>query len=238
MSGLVDWFEQLSTPAQSAIISAVVALLTALLTTFGAPSVKYALDKRLEGRELDMTYRFEQQKALKDHLAKHRGEFLEAADTFSHRLMNFQVNADRGWLSLNGNYAGEVGHYANTFAYRFLLFIGAARRMEQEAYFIDTTVAADTDLNFLKALKLNRQVWTDTELFRRWDTTAVRLRTISLLINSLPWRTVSEHNPLPPLRHKSESRATRMSISLSSWTDCALRRHATATIGSCVRSSS
>jgi hypothetical protein len=165
MSSFTDWFSHLDPAVSAALVSLVVAVLTMISGALIGPSMKFAFDKRLEWQKLDLAYRSEQRKALKDHLARHRGRFLEAADALGHRFWNYQQNEAHGWLKMEGRYYGDVGYYPTTFAYRVLVCLSTARQMEREALYIDAAVAANDDFTFLKALKLTTQVWTDTLLF-------------------------------------------------------------------------
>lgn len=165
LSALGDWLMSLQPAVAAAIVGATVSLLTATLTLFLAPSVKYAFDQRMENRKLEILYRFEQRKALKDHIARHLGHFLEAADSLSNRFKNYEHNSAKGWLNMRGLYFGTLGYYSSTFAYRLLRCLGTIRSVQREAIYIDTTIAAVHDQEFLKALKLNITIWTDVRLF-------------------------------------------------------------------------
>lgn len=166
MSNVSDWLNSLQPVVAAAVVAAVVSLLTTGLATFIAPYIKYGFDKRLENRKLDLIYQSEQRKALRDHIARHKGRFLEAAESLSHRLWNYERNQEKGWLATQGQYSGEFRYYSKTFAYRFLLCLGTARLLEREAMYIDANFASPGDFTFLKALKLNILVWTDTDLFK------------------------------------------------------------------------
>ena len=143
--GVVDWVGDLEPAVVAAIVSLVVTLLTLVVSTLVAPRIKFSYDQKLEAQKVELAYRSEQVKALKDHLARHRGRFLEAADDLSHRLWNYEQNEAKGWLILNGRYTGQMPYYAMSFAYRLLASLAAARRMEREAFYVDATVAADED---------------------------------------------------------------------------------------------
>lgn len=146
-------------------MAACVALATTAAATFIAPYIKYGFDKRLENRKLELAYQSEQRKALRNHIALHKGRFLEAADSLSQRLWNYERNQAKNWLATEGHYSGTFRYYTKTFAYRFLLCIGTARLLEREAMYVDATYAKSDDFAFLKAIKLTIAVWTDTDLF-------------------------------------------------------------------------
>jgi hypothetical protein len=160
-----DWFRGLPPYVVAALVSLCVTVVTLLVTTFVAPIVKFSFDKKLEARKLELVYRSEQVKKLKDQLAGHRGRFLEAADSLNHRLWNYEINESKGWLSLDGKYSGDVPYYALSFAHRLLVTLAVGRRLEREALYVDARVAAEADFAFLKSLKLGRQVWTSATLF-------------------------------------------------------------------------
>ncbi len=165
MSLVYGWFNGVQPAAAAALVSLIVALVTTVATVLIAPSIKYAFDRRLEDRKLDLTYRYEQRKALKDHIGRHKGAFLESAEALSGRMQNFHHHEQRGWLELKGKCAGEIAYYPTTFAYRLLHALGTGRMLEREALFIDASVASDDDLSFLKAVKLNALVWRMASLF-------------------------------------------------------------------------
>jgi hypothetical protein len=167
MNGVVEWLNGLEPAVAAAVVAAVVSLLTTLLATLVGPYLKYGYDKRLENRKLEFVYQSEQRNALRNHIAHHKGRFLEAADSLSHRIWNYERNQDKDWLATRGQYSGDFRYYTKTFAYRFLLFVGTARLLEREAMYIDAKFATRSDFAFLKAIKLNIGVWTDTDLFKR-----------------------------------------------------------------------
>lgn len=94
--GVVDWVGDLEPAVVAAIVSLVVTLLTLVVSTLVAPRIKFSYDQKLEAQKVELAYRSEQVKALKDHLARHRGRFLEAADDLSHRLWNYEQNEAKG----------------------------------------------------------------------------------------------------------------------------------------------
>lgn len=93
---MLDWFSRLSPSVAAALVSLLVTVLTLVVSVLVGPSVKFAFDKRLKGQKLELAYRWEQRKALKDHIARHRGIFLESAEALAQRLWNYQENESRG----------------------------------------------------------------------------------------------------------------------------------------------
>ncbi|MEU6079830.1 hypothetical protein [Streptomyces sp. NPDC047108] len=144
----------------SALISGVVALLVSVV----GPSLKHGFDKRFLRRKLELEYRYEQQKNLRDHIARFKGLFLETGGSLSGRMWNFYKNESQGWLAFDSRDLPR-GYYVNSFAYRILITVAACRLIERQALFFDTTVAAKKDRKFLEAMKLNIATWTEIELF-------------------------------------------------------------------------
>ena len=56
---------------------------------------------------MEITYRSEQQKALRDHFAMYKGLLLEAGESLNHRFWNFYYHEKAGWLDLRGHYFGN-----------------------------------------------------------------------------------------------------------------------------------
>jgi hypothetical protein len=151
-------------------IAAAVSLVTTIATILVAPSVKYAFDQRLENRKLDISCRFEQRKALKDHIARHMGRFLEAADSLDHRPQKLRGKlaarvAPHAWR-LFRNSRILSGHLRLPIAFVFgqLFEHCSGRRC------ISTRgLATVRERSFLKAIRLNVAIWTDVRLFKGLD---------------------------------------------------------------------
>lgn len=165
---MTEWFNKLLT-LPPVVAAAVVAAVISSATTILALALKSWYDTRHYSRKLELNYRFEQQKKLRDHLGQGKGKLLEACETLNHRIWNFYGNVDRGWLTLGDAYVGSVGYYARSFAYRLMYVFSLSHKVETEALYIDVTVAQPFDFVFLKALKLYVQVWTDVNLFEGFE---------------------------------------------------------------------
>ncbi|WP_203978916.1 hypothetical protein [Planotetraspora silvatica] len=161
---MLGWLESIDPSLAAALISAVVSVAVAVMTVLLAPTLKYGLDSRLESRKLDLHYRSEQRKALREHIARHKGRILETAADLNDRLANFVRLADaKDWLVLEGRYPG--GSYSRTFAQRLISHWCVIQQFTDSAIYVDATVATKGDLAFLKILRLNIGIWTDASLF-------------------------------------------------------------------------
>ena len=63
-----------------ALAAAIVAALVSLATTMLSSTLKYWYDTRHYSRKLELDYRYEQSKKLRDHIALNKGQLLEACD--------------------------------------------------------------------------------------------------------------------------------------------------------------
>lgn len=164
---LPEWFDKADTAVKVALIAALASLATSLITVlhslFGAP-MKYWLETRALRNKLAMEYEYAQRKNLRELIGKYQGRMLEAAESLNNRLWNLYGNQGRGWLDANGNYT-NCGYYLPSFVYRFLNFYSLARRFESEAILIDSRIAEDKDLDFVKFVKAFHWAICDIALF-------------------------------------------------------------------------
>ncbi len=168
---LPDFFNNADTSVRVALIAAFAALATSLITVghslFGAP-LKYWLEKRALRNKLSTEYEYEQRKNLRELIGKYQGRMLEAAETLNHRLWNLYENQDKGWLDVQGDYRNS-GYYHSSSVYRFLGFYALARRFESEAVLIDSRIAENRDLDFVKFVKAFAWAVCDVALFDNVD---------------------------------------------------------------------
>jgi pimeloyl-ACP methyl ester carboxylesterase len=156
------WLTDLNPTLAAAIVSAAVTLLVLLITSLLAPSVKYNFDRRLERRKLELAYVAEQRKALRNHIGYHKGTILAAAEALQSSLDKYHVSPEApAWLQTR---PGE-GYFTRLVAFRVLSYWHALERFSREAMFIDATVATKEDWAFVKAVRLNLDVWSDVSLF-------------------------------------------------------------------------
>ena len=130
---MIDYFLGFTPQTQAAIIAA----LTALLTTMLSFVTKSWIEKRIHLNKLESEYRYEQQKNLKAILSKNKMRLLNAGESLNHRLWNNIENHSENWLSSRGNY-----YYS--FVYRFVSFFAYIRQIEKELIYIDSTFAGKT----------------------------------------------------------------------------------------------
>lgn len=146
---IVDKFE-------IALISAVVSVITFLITHW----VKNYFDKKLHLGKLRTDHKFQEQKKIKEAIAKYKVHLVSACEDLNHRFWNFARNHQEPWMNTSGNYQNE-SHYFHSFAYRILAVFAWIKKIEKEMIFLDTTIADKQDLEFIKFLKIFPQIFSN-----------------------------------------------------------------------------
>lgn len=113
---------------------------------------------------LDQTHFHEQRKNIKESISKNKVNIINAADELNHRLWNFSENYSNNWHKKNDKSINEQ-YYLYSFAYRLLAFYAWCAKAEGDMIYLDSTVAEDKDLDFVKFLKLFPQIMCDASLF-------------------------------------------------------------------------
>ena len=159
---LLEPISSLDIKIQTVIISSVLGLFAGLLGSY----IKHILLKISVKHKFETEYVYEQKKKLRDLIGVYYGRFLESAEQLNHRLMNLHINKDRGWLNVNSIYnKPNDTYYFSTTVYRFLAFQFLIRKFSADAIYIDSRIAEQNDLLFLKFIKALESIMTDVTLF-------------------------------------------------------------------------
>jgi hypothetical protein len=146
----------------AAVISAAVSIVTVLLSFL----LKAWFEKHFVMFKLEAEHRYEQKKKIKEVIAKHKSQLLDAAETLNHRLWNFADNYVQNWHEIPDISTLPQQYYLASFTYRMLALFAWIRKIEKEMVYLDTTVASRTDLNFVKFLRVFSQMMCDVVLFK------------------------------------------------------------------------
>ena len=144
---------------QVALISAIVSFITFLLTIV----IKNYFENELHKRKLETEHKFNQQKMIKEVLAKYKVQLLTACEDFNYRMWNFAENHSKGWhcISEKDNDYSKPHYYFHSFVYRFLSVLAWIKKIQKDVVFIDTTLASKKDLEFIKFLRVTSQLFCD-----------------------------------------------------------------------------
>jgi len=105
---VLEWFATLDPPVVAALVSAAVSIVVAAFTALAAPALKYRWDSRLEAQKLDLQYTSEQRKALRDHIARHKGRMLETLEDMTAALCSAVEGEDLTPADMRRAFASAV----------------------------------------------------------------------------------------------------------------------------------
>jgi hypothetical protein len=138
--------------------AALVALVTALVTTVAATPLRYVVDRALLVQKSKTEYEFEARKELRSLIGRYHGRVLDAAVDLHHRMVNLYGDE---WdpvryrrLDVRGQ--PDDNYYYLSTVRRFLNLAALCLRFEQEATFIDARIAERGDREFLYFIRAFR----------------------------------------------------------------------------------
>jgi hypothetical protein len=146
---------------QTVLISAFVSIVTLLLGFF----FKAWFERHFIIFKLEAEHRYDQKKKVKEVLARHKTQLLDAGEGLNHRLWNFSENYPEKWHSISFPIDLNRHYYILSFTFRLLEFFACVGRVESEMVYLDTTIASKDDLDFVKCLRIFTQTMCDADLF-------------------------------------------------------------------------
>ncbi|MDR1006912.1 MAG: hypothetical protein LBL74_08660 [Bacteroidales bacterium] len=145
---------------QVAVISVIVSVITFFITNY----IKNYFEKRLLKSKLETEHRFNQQKQIKEVLAKNKVHLLTACEDFNHRMLNFASNYNKRWHYISNNdFTEPRNYYFHSFVYRFLAVFAWIKIIQNEMIFLDTTIASTKDLEFVKFIRVCPEILCDLD---------------------------------------------------------------------------
>jgi len=164
---MIEWVKTLDLTIQVVIISSITSIFGFITgwifkLLYERNSLKYKLKKE---------YEFEQKKKLKDEIAKNKIHLLNAVEELNHRLWNFSQNISTKKYSVSkNNWFTEEQYYLNSFIYRFIKVLYLTIKTENDTVSIDSTIADNNDILFLKYIKTFKDIFTDKDLIKNLPT--------------------------------------------------------------------
>src|SRR5215212_848907 len=156
---------------QPAVIAAVVALLSSIVTTVITIWFKdFLVVKSLLRDKLTTEYEYDQRKKLRELIGSYHGRVLLSADSLSRRTKNLlDSNEAKKWRKADGGYNQPENYYFRTTVYRFLELYTYAHRFETQALFIDSRIADEQDFLFMQYVETFLRIAGDTHLYDDLD---------------------------------------------------------------------
>jgi hypothetical protein len=163
---MIDSWNLMDVEVKSAIISAITSILILILGGLGKIIYeRYSLNYKLKKK-----YKFEQQKKIKDEIAKTKIQLLNSAEEFNSRLWNFKNNLDKGWHSIDEvEWLNEERYYLRSSVFRFIQFIYWIIRTEKSLLSFDSTVASNKEDSYLKFIKTFKIFFCQPDLLKNLD---------------------------------------------------------------------
>jgi len=158
---MIEWINNLDSKIIAAIIAAIVSILTLIISL----STKNFLEKRIHFFKLKTEHEFEQRKKIKSVLSGNKIRLINSCDSMNHRFYNFSNNHGKKWhfVDIENNMPPTGNYYFISFVYRILAVLAWTRKIEKEMVFLDSTIATDDDLIFIKYLRLFSFVFCDLD---------------------------------------------------------------------------
>jgi hypothetical protein len=141
---------------QVALISIGASIITFLVTNW----FKNYFENQRHQRNLETEHKFEEQKKIKEAIAKHKVHLLTACEDLNHRLWNLKENHLKQWINVGGDYKREHYYFHST-VYKILCLYAWIGKVKKEMIFLDTTIASKEDLEFIKFLRFFPNVMCD-----------------------------------------------------------------------------
>ncbi|MGF1732147.1 hypothetical protein [Photobacterium kasasachensis] len=130
--------------------------------------LKAKIEANSHVEKLNKTHEHEQRKKIKEVISKNKINIIDSAEALNHRMWNFNENYSEGWHVKN-NKEIDSQYYLYSFSYRLLVFFSWCNKVEKEMIYLDSTIAEEKDLDFVKFLKLFSQLMCDASLFRGFE---------------------------------------------------------------------
>lgn len=149
---MFDWINDLDPKIVAAIVAAIVSFLTLIISL----TTKNFLEKRILSFKLQVEHEFEQRKKIKSILSENKIRLINACESMSYRFYNFSNNHNKKWhfVDIKNNVPPTGCYYFISFIYRILAVLAWSRKIEKEMVFLDSTIATNEDLVFIKYIKL------------------------------------------------------------------------------------
>jgi len=146
----------------SIIISIITTIVTLVLTLL----VKKHFDKRYHIFKIKSDHNYAERKKVKEALSTNKVHLINACESLNHRFYNFNSNHGKEWHFMSGVFDKPSKYYFNSFVYRVAILYTWVEKIETDLILMDTTIASKEDLDFVKFLRLFKQVLCDATLIK------------------------------------------------------------------------
>lgn len=142
------------------VLSVLISAVTTIVVFFLTLLTKNYIDTKVLRSKLNTEHKFDQQKKIKEVLAKYKVHLLTACEDFNHRMWNFANKYQENWLQIEKDYLNRH-YYFHSFVYRHLVIFAWTKKIQKEMIYLDTTIASKDDLEFVKFLNVFPRMFCD-----------------------------------------------------------------------------
>lgn len=158
---ILKWFNSKDPALQSALISAIVALLT---FTIGG-ICKFLYEKYSFAYKMQKEFYFKQRIEIKNKLALTKTPLIKSAEELNYRLWNLSNHIEKSWHNIEEVDWQKVDkYYLRSFTFRFISFLYWTIKAEESIYSFDISQAEKEDTLYLKYIKTLKHFFCESSL--------------------------------------------------------------------------
>lgn len=137
----------------------------ALISAAISAIIAYVFRVREHRLKLVADYEHEQRKALRAIIGRIHGRLLHAGNSLNYRFWNLYANTEKRWLAVE-EFRQPENYYIQSFVCRFMAVFVLVREFERQALYVDSRIATQSDMLFLKYVNALHWCMTDVSLFK------------------------------------------------------------------------
>ena len=147
----------------TALHVASISFFVTVIAFFTTSYLKNLFENNLHARKLNTQHKLEEQKKIKEEIAKYKIHLLNACEDINHRFCNLGTNYNQNWMRVNSIFNNKENYYFHSMIYRFLYLYIWIKKAQKNMIFLDTTSASSKDLEFITFLKIFPNIMCDLD---------------------------------------------------------------------------
>ena len=144
-------------------------IVISFITTWATIYLKSKWDERTHESKLNIEHTLSEKKKIKESISKYKVQMMNSCEILNHRLWNLAEHKDKKWHFVDGHYYKESKYYFHSFIYRLASVIWWSNKIEKELIYLDTTIADEEDLYFLKFCKFINITLSQVKLYENLE---------------------------------------------------------------------
>jgi hypothetical protein len=144
-------------------------IIVSIATSLGTMYFKSKWDARTHESKLNIEHSLSEKKKIKESISKYKVQMMNSCEILNHRLWNLAEHYEKKWHFVDGNYFKDSKYYFHSFIYRIASVVWWSNKIENELVYLDTTIADEEDLDFLKFCKFINITLSQVKLFKNLE---------------------------------------------------------------------